>query len=155
VLYIAFAIYIIGIGIVLYFRPSVMFLPETSSWKEFGLGRPGSHTVFPFWLFTLAWAIISYALATIFSLTIAHVTFQSMPDFSSFGVQPEMNMNNNTVLTPISSAPNIPSPLVNAAPSISQSPGYYIIDTTAKNTPKYVYFGTTPPSYEQLLTYSR
>ena len=35
-------------------------------WKEFGIGRnPERFTWFPFWLFTLVWALISFFLVQI------------------------------------------------------------------------------------------
>ena len=64
VLWFAFGIYIIGIAIVLFLRPNIMFRPGKGTWKEFGISNTGSYTVFPFWLFTLVWAILSYVLAT-------------------------------------------------------------------------------------------
>ena len=130
VLYIAFGMYIIGIGIVLYVRPSIMF--QHSTWKEFGLNNSQSHTVFPFWMFTLIWAIISYAIATLASLTIAQVVLRS--------TQLQPNLGTPQMMTPIS--------------QVSQSPGYYVMDTIGR-TPKYVYFGTSPPTVDQLLAYSR
>jgi hypothetical protein len=66
VLYLALAIYIVGVALVLYLRPSVMFHPDNGTWKEFGLGRnPNNYTWCPFWLFCIFWALVSYIISTI------------------------------------------------------------------------------------------
>ena len=64
ILWLAIVFYSIGLGIVLYLRPSIMFHSD-GTWKEFGYqkGRLETHTWFPFWLFSLVWAFGSYALA--------------------------------------------------------------------------------------------
>jgi hypothetical protein len=77
VLYLALAIYIVGIAIVLYLRPSVMFHPDNGTWKEFGLDTGRNSTVFPFWMFTIVWAFLSYAIASIGNVFVANVVLQS------------------------------------------------------------------------------
>jgi hypothetical protein len=58
-------LYLIGIAIVLTIKPSVMFTEE-GTWKEFGIGQnEKTHTWFPFWLFAVLWAMVSYLLITI------------------------------------------------------------------------------------------
>jgi hypothetical protein len=61
-LWFAIVVYCAGLGAVLYIRPSLMFM-ENGAWKEFGYQRGPRYTIFPFWLFTIAWAIVSYAIA--------------------------------------------------------------------------------------------
>ena len=62
VLYLALAIYIVGVALVLYLRPSVMFHPDNGTWKEFGIGRnTKTHTWIPFWLFAVLWADGAFA----------------------------------------------------------------------------------------------
>lgn len=56
-------IYLGGITLVLYMKPALMFDAE-GRWKEFGLKQNDRHTWFPFWLYCLVWAILSYAIAT-------------------------------------------------------------------------------------------
>jgi len=130
-LMLAFGIYIIGVAIVLFFRPSAMF--SESGWREFGLSSSGNYTVFPFWLFTLLWAVFSYAIATLGTVFFAGVTLRSkVPRTASLA-------------TPISSL----------APS---TPGYYIVDpqdTVPSEAPRFVYFGDRPPTLRDLRTYSR
>lgn len=59
---IAGSIYLVGVGIVLFIKPSLMFTPD-GDWKEFGIGqREDRYTPFPFWLFCLSWAILAYFL---------------------------------------------------------------------------------------------
>jgi hypothetical protein len=36
---------------------------ENGTWKEFGYQRSSRHTMFPFWLFAVTWAFLSYAIA--------------------------------------------------------------------------------------------
>jgi hypothetical protein len=56
------SIYLVGVGIVLWIKPSLMFTPD-GDWKEFGIGqREDRYTPFPFWLFCLSWAIVAYFL---------------------------------------------------------------------------------------------
>ena len=58
-------LYLIGIAIVLTIKPNVMFTEE-GTWKEFGIGQnEKTHTWFPFWLFAVLWAMVSYLLITI------------------------------------------------------------------------------------------
>jgi len=77
VLYLALAIYIVGVALVLYLRPSVMFHPDNGTWKEFGLDTGRNSTVFPFWMFTIVWAFLSYAIASIGNVFVANVVLQS------------------------------------------------------------------------------
>ena len=57
--------YLLGVVILLYFKPSFMF-DKDGMWKEFGLVQSEKHTWFPVWLFCIVWAIISYALFSFF-----------------------------------------------------------------------------------------
>jgi hypothetical protein len=65
----------------LHFRPAFMF-HENGSWKEFGYQRDSRHTLFPFWLFAIAWSFMSYVLAATivwsFFTPIALSTYASM-----------------------------------------------------------------------------
>jgi hypothetical protein len=56
-------VYLAGIAVVLFLRPTIMFDRE-GRWKEFGLRREDA-TVVPFWLFCIAWAVVSYFLGRI------------------------------------------------------------------------------------------
>jgi hypothetical protein len=124
-LMLAFGIYIVGVAIVLYARPNLMF--RENSWKEFGLGTNGIYTVFPFWLFTFVWAVISYALASVSNLYIAKLALLSVAPNTSHKFI-------DNIATPVSAA--APNPL----------PGYYIMQPQSVGQPQFVYFGTSPPT---------
>ena len=53
-------LYLLGIAILLLLRPQLMFHKD-GSWKEFGT-LSEQHTIFPFWLACIVWAIVSYII---------------------------------------------------------------------------------------------
>ena len=58
-------LYLVGVAIVLVLKPTIMFTEE-GTWKEFGIGRnPNTHTLIPFWLFAILWALISYIVMSL------------------------------------------------------------------------------------------
>lgn len=149
VLMFALGIYIVGVALVLYLRPAIMF--RTGGWKEFGLANTGSYTIFPFWLFTVLWAFLSYTLAIM-----ATVFFSSLALKSAVAPSANANLNTNVNVQPISATPTpvtaTPTP-VTAMPPVpaSRTPGYYILNSSsAAQPPQYVYFGTNPPTYEDI-----
>jgi hypothetical protein len=143
VLWFALGIYIVGIAVVLFIRPSSMF--SAAGWKEFGLANTANYTVFPFWMYAIVWAVISYALASLFTLTVANSVIGSE----------DMNLNNNTnlnnIATPISKikTPVVPLPSTSASGPPS-APGYYILEEAVKGPAKYVYYGPNPPTLANL-----
>lgn len=141
VLWFALGIYIVGIAIVLFIRPNSMF--SASGWKEFGLANTANYTVFPFWMFAIVWAVVSYAIASLFTLTVASL-------IGSDDMNANLNVNLNNIATPISKVA-APAPAPAAAPSPSATlPGYYILEKAAQGPAKYVYYGPTPPTIENL-----
>jgi hypothetical protein len=113
-------IYLLGISIILFFRPALMF-KDSGEWKEFGIGRDREDfTPFPFWLFVFVWAITSYVIVRII-LKIVDV-------FDT--VSPHIEVRNTTHRNK--------DELV---------PGYYILNTAAtkRGSPKYIYYGKEPP----------
>jgi len=160
VLYFALGIYIAGVAIVLYLRPSVMFHPDNGTWKEFGLDNTNRSTVFPFWMFTIVWAFMSYAIATVSNVFVANVVLNSTSSGES-----AFNLDED-VATPIShirytqpaqithteAVPRMPR-IPKVAPP-TQLPGYYFVEPQASGVPKFVYFGHEPPSFENLVTHS-
>ena len=157
-LWIAFGIYILGVAIVLYIRPGIMFREDGGSWKEFGLSTKGSYTVFPFWLFAVTWAFLSYTLATMSALFFASLAMRSLPNNSSNQSANvlrnlSMSMNNDSMnvpnsynIKPISSQVQAQIP----AQIPAQQPGYYILETQHSGPPRYVYFGQEAPRYSNL-----
>lgn len=135
-LILAFGLYIIGVATILYVRPKSMFRENT--WKEFGLSHDDTYTIFPFWLFIVVWAIISYVFASIGNLYIAKLALLSVP-------QTHKTIEN--IGAPVSSAPpNTSTP----------TPGYYIVQTLQNSQqPQFVYFGTSPPTMKDLGAYAR
>ena len=116
-------LYLLGISIMLYFRPALMF-KETGEWKEFGIGRDGDDfTPFPFWLFVFVWAITSYI--------IVRTILRIIDIFDT--VSPHMEVTN------ITRRNRIQEELL---------PGYYILNTAAtkRGAPKYIYYGKEPPT---------
>lgn len=139
VLWFALGIYIVGIAVVIYIRPSIMF--SASGWKEFGLANTANYSVFPFWMFAIVWAVVSYAFASLFTLMIASRVIDQ-----DINVRNDVNL--NSIATPISKAAPVPAPTAPVpVQSVPQStlPGYYILEESAKGPAKYVYYGPNPP----------
>jgi len=136
-------LYLIGVIIVLLIRPALMFDGD-GNWKEFGI-ISSEHTIFPFWMFCIVWAVISYMVSLLL-----------VGEFSNKAV---------AVVTGIgATAPSLyesepPEDLVPVLPSKTQSkkkknavsvaagnmkPGYYMLDTKELDrtgVPKYLYVG--------------
>jgi len=75
-LWFAFIIYILGMAVVLYVRPSLMF--DGGAWKEFGLkSTNNSTTIFPFWMFVVLWSIASYVVGTLCVLGFSSLSTQT------------------------------------------------------------------------------
>ena len=142
---IALALYVVGIATVLYFRPALMFHAETGAWKEFGLSA--GHTTFPFWMFALVWALLSYVGANFFTVFLTGLALQSLP-----ADVVEANISN--VLKPVSKSPPPSLPLSSLPATSGTQPGYYVLETPKSGAPKYVYFGTAPPTVENVERFS-
>ena len=125
-------LYLIGVAVILIWKPSLMFT-ESGDWKEFGIGRnPNTHTWMPIWLFIILWAIISFILAGLINRlydrnhinsnigsidTVEEVT----PEELMSSIQSKSRRNKNDL-----------------------KPGYYILNreaTEEAGVPKYVYLG--------------
>ena len=151
VLMIAFGIYILGVSVILFVRPAFMFRASSGTWKEFGLGGgvdSPNYTIFPFWMFALVWALLSYVGANFFTVFLTGLALQSLP-----ADVVEANISN--VLKPVSKSPPPNLPVATAtAPTVpvnsSAQPGYYVLETPKAGPPKYVYFGTAPPTVENM-----
>ena len=61
VLLFSILLYLAGVVVLLYIRPSYMF-KEDGSWKEFSLHSTEDGTPFPIWAFCFIWALVSYAV---------------------------------------------------------------------------------------------
>ena len=166
VLYLALAIYIVGVAVVLYIRPSTMFHPDHGTWKEFGLDSSHRNTVFPFWMFTIVWAFLSYTFASLGNVFVANVVLNSTPEGHIATPISELRytevapgsqvVHTEASLTPSVSrvrAPRVPKIPAPVAP-VEQLPGYYIVEPQPSGIPKFVYFGHQPPTFENLVAHS-
>jgi hypothetical protein len=157
ILYTALAIYVIGAAIVLYIRPSIMFHPEKGTWKEFGIDTSHRSTIFPFWMFAILWAFVSYAIATIINVGIAHTALNSSanePIFYEESVALPISRSayspaNNDFLparmhvnTPYPSV--VPTPSVNITPSMPSANNMY---PSVSSSPSVSTGGPTPGYY--------
>jgi len=52
-------LYLVGVVLVLYIKPELMF-DKNGDWKEFSFTSSTKHTWFPFLLFCILWAFISF-----------------------------------------------------------------------------------------------
>lgn len=137
-LLLAAILYLIGIIIVLLFRPSLMF-DDKGNWKEFGTLSQG-HTLFPFWLFCIVWAIISYVISLLFvgEFKTGTIVYEASPTETPEDLVP--------VLPTKTKGKNMKN-LTNSTKSdvhANMKPGYYVLDAKEmKRTgvPKYLYVG--------------
>ena len=117
-------LYLLGIAVVLYLRPKLMF-KDDGTWKEFGAANADS-TYFPFWLFCVVWAVIAHGVVRML-------------------YSPE---------TPLSAMPSLtastaPAAHVPAEATEEAKPGYYKLDSSLmkrKGVPRYIYVGSEKPS---------
>lgn len=129
---IAGLLYLAGVSVILLMRPESMFTPE-GGWKEFGIGKNKSlYTPFPFWLFCLVWAVLSYTIVLFIS------------SFWTGGAA--SNSNKVQEIFPVA---EIAEPEVFEKPK-TMTKGYYILNrkaTKLSGAPKYIYIGEDPPIF--------
>ncbi len=128
-LFLAGIVYLTGVAIVLYVRPQLMFTEE-GVWKEFGIGKDRDmHTWFPFWLFCIVYAFLSYFLVVLLTPT-------------------EYWISNIEVSSPaVGSKKSSPHRRVKYVEKAK--PGYYMLNTEGtgiEGVPKYIYLGPAPPA---------
>jgi len=133
-------LYLIGVALVLFFRPQFMFYKD-GRWKEFGVGYEGT-TVFPFWMFCIAWAVFSYAIGRSFfghsAALLATVAASRLSEDNAVEPLP-VNVASSATGSSGSSSADASSPV---------KPGYYKLNSNAsrkKGAPRYVYVGTELP----------
>ena len=134
-------LYLLGIAIILYLRPALMFKHDRS-WKEFGIEGVDT-TYFPFWLFCIVWAVGSYALVRlVYSDT--EVSPLSTASATVASLTAHMSATPATSTQPLkNSGPVEPEPTEEARP------GYYKLDSSLmkrKGVPRYIYVGEEKPS---------
>jgi hypothetical protein len=121
---------------------------KDGGWKEFGLGRNKErYTWFPFWMFAIMWAILSYMLVLLVASAtgLAGVNAKTEVEVVTEMIEPE-NVSLKGMKTPasvvedIKKRPNAPADMKS---------GYYILDvneTMKKGIPKYIYLGPEAPN---------
>lgn len=127
VLLLSMVIYLLGVAVLLYIRPRLMFRPD-GSWKEFGVGNEDT-SVFPVWMFCIVWAVVSYGLG--------RLIFRD--DSSQF---------TGAALLMGAAATGSPTPMVEQQVSGATMPGYYKLDSAVirkKGVPRYIYVGASAP----------
>lgn len=120
--------YLIGIALILYIKPNLMF-HENGNWKEFGLNQDAKHTWFPFWLFCIMWAFVSYGLSSFISyLTNDSTTTNENSDIVELNSKAKKNSKN------------------------TMKSGYYVLDKEAyenNGIPKYIFLGSEAPNQNE------
>ena len=131
-------LYLFGVALVLFFRPEFMFYKD-GRWKEFGVGYEGT-TVFPFWMFCIAWAVFSYAIGrTFFGHSVALLATVAASRLSEDNAVEPLPVNVPSGATSSPGSADASSPV---------KPGYYKLNSNAsrkKGAPRYVYVGTELP----------
>ena len=132
-------LYLVGIAALLAWRPEMMFTKD-GNWKEFGLGRnPDRYTWFPFWMFAIVWAMVSYTVVLVVvgpyesSNDTAHMISSVMSE------EPSSLHLKNLSTKPLRPVKTTPEEL---------KPGYYILDpneSTKRGIPKYIFLGPESP----------
>jgi len=131
------ALYLVGVAIVLVLKPSFMFTPD-GTWKEFGIGQDSKrYTSFPFWLFCLVWALISYVLVLLLLPLLIDLE------------ESEVEVNPENVYKPRSKRRKVDNSDLVFDDEVETLPrGYYVLNKKASRisgTPKYVYLGPEEP----------
>lgn len=167
---IAGSIYLVGVGIVLFIKPSLMFTPD-GDWKEFGIGqREDRYTPFPFWLFCLSWAILVYFLVLLVkpyvfpqnSKNAYRVEPLPPPELEDNLITNSKKRNNRrrnvedleTLSTPRSKRGNTDEfvedlEALEVDEAMDLPKGYYVLNkkaTRLSGVPKYVYLGPEEPA---------
>ncbi len=162
-LWLAILFYSVGLAIVLHLRPALMF-NENGSWKEFGYKRDSRHTMLPFWLFAIVWAVLSYAIATAIAWsynanaaaamtgTAAAYYNSNMGSWSS-GPEEDEDEGDEEMMRPVS---EVPVKRGRGRPRKTEAQprtGYYVLEPAGPEggLRRYVYYGSTPPPTEESL----
>jgi hypothetical protein len=96
-------------------------------------------------MFAIVWAVVSYAVASLFTLTVASGVIDGA---SAASENNDIQLNN--IATPVSKAVAAPPVSAQAPAATPTSPGYYILQESAKGPAKYIYYGTSPPMIENI-----
>jgi len=128
-------LYLLGVVLVLYLKPTLMF-NKKGIWKEFGFTNDEEHTWFPFWLFCIVWAFISFFVIN-YAFGEKHTTLGSI------------TIVEENEIMPLENAKKIKPKKSNIQAGNDARPGYYMLDkegSEREGFPKYVYLGPNMPS---------
>ena len=164
ILWLAIVFYSIGLGLVLHFKPALMF-HENGTWKEFGYQRSSGdksrHTMFPFWLFAITWAFMSYAIAagiswifpTIGLVATATAATNASSSMGSYSQSEYSESEDEEEAQPVSTVEEPPRRGRGRPKGSTKKPrpGYYVLDpeTEKGGLRKYIYYGADPPQEEE------
>jgi len=161
-------LYLLGIAILLLFRPALMFKKD-GTWKEFGTASV-EHSIFPFWLFCIVWAIVSYMITMLVvgeysaAATCAAISTTTLLETESPEdlVEPlplkTINKRSNIINKSMDGYHMLNENATEAAGGVPQyvyvgdtplkKPGYYMLNKTREDVskPKYIYVGAERPS---------
>ena len=170
ILWLAIVFYTLGLAAALHFRPALMF-NENGTWKEFGYqrGTGSRHTLFPFWLFAVVWAFLSYAVAAAITWSMAGPVLGAVTAATSF----MSGDDNDDAMSAVSAASadsdddvmpvsrvteQVRRPrgrprktnVVEAPTSKKPRTGYYVLDpdTRDEGIRRYIYYGDDRPADE-------
>jgi len=130
------ALYLVGVAVVLVLKPSFMFTPD-GNWKEFGIGQSEArYTTFPFWLFCLLWAVLSYVIVL---LTLPLLIDTNPVDVDSYP-EPVYRNNKKPRNKKVEESDLVFDDEVEPVQTLPK--GYYVLNKKASRlagTPKYVF----------------
>lgn len=142
------ALYLVGVAIILVVKPKFMFTPD-GNWKEFGIGQSDArYTVFPFWLFCVVWALVSYAIVAMI-VPRADTNSSSLQAAETRSSFQEMNVQRNRRQRNTTYVPEEDELVFDddiEEPKLKK--GYYMLNRKASKiagVPKYVYLGEEEP----------
>lgn len=135
------ALYLVGVAVVLVLKPSFMFTPD-GNWKEFGIGQSEArYTTFPFWLFCLLWAVLSYVIVL---LTLPLLIDTNPVDVDSYP-EPVYRNNKKPRNKKVEESDLVFDDEVEPVQTLPK--GYYVLNKKASRlagTPKYVFIAEEP-----------
>jgi hypothetical protein len=163
-LWLAILLYSLGLAAALHFRPALMF-HENGTWKEFGYQRDSRHTILPFWLFSIIWAILSYTLATAISWSTVTATASAATSAAYYNgnlgswssgpssyEEEEYDQDQGSEEEEVIPVSNMPAKRGRGRPRKTETAqprtGYYVLEPQGNESDglrRYVYYGSTPP----------
>jgi hypothetical protein len=135
-------LYLLGISVILLIKPEFMFKKD-GTWKEFGL-ESSEHTAFPFWLFCILWAVVSYVVTLLIIgeySDVKTVAAASVATTTAFNYPNESSPEDLVYQLPLKTRKKRKNILDKS------EVGYHMLNreaTEKSGVPKYLYVGDTP-----------